>query len=108
MPNNLNGWADKAKNVTAIIVLVGIVGAWLGGLIPSYALSSELEQHISKSDERIKFDLEDKILIIEDELEVYEALKVSEALPVKDAIREHQLINRKQRYLRQLESIKVR
>ena len=108
MPNNLSGWADKAKNVTAILILVGIVGAWLGGLIPSYALSSELEQHISKSDERVKFDLEDKILIIEDELEIYKALKISEALPVKDAIREHQLVNRKERYLRQLKSITER
>lgn len=104
----LTALGTKAAAVLAIMGVMGGTTAYINTYMSSYALSADLDIHIEQSVKQVKFELEDKILIIEDELEVYEALKVAEALPIKDAIKEHQLINRKERYLRQLENIKVR
>jgi hypothetical protein len=98
----LSGMGKNAGSLLAILSLVGVVSAWTIGLIPSYVLSDEFEQHVSKSVERVRFNLEDKILIIEDELDVYEAMQADTPLTARDRLKQSQLINRKQRYLRQL------
>jgi arginyl-tRNA synthetase len=54
----LNGVGKNAGSLLTILTLVAMVSAWGIGLIPSYVLSAEFEQHVSKADERVKAGLE--------------------------------------------------
>jgi len=104
----LNNLGKNASSIMVILSLFAVVGAYAGGLIPTYALASELDDHIKDSDMRIRLEIEDKILITEDSLQVYEAMKAQAPLTAIDRLKESQLINRKARHLRQLGGVNSR
>lgn len=98
-------FGKSAGGLLAILSVIGIISAWVGGFMPSYALASDLDDHIIESNKRIIIEIDDKILIINDSLEVYDYIRAEGKLTSREVLRESQLTNRKQRYLRQLDAM---
>ena len=94
--------ATKAAYILAIMGVMGGVVTWVNTYMSNYALAVDFERHVSRSDERVRFYLEDKILIVNNQLDVYQLLKAGALLKPVDRLKESQLINLKQKYLRQL------
>ena len=108
----LNGWGKKAGSITAILILAGLVLTYVGSLIPSYALASDLKAHIKQSDNRyhttMKRELKQRIKRIENDLALYGLDRSSRALTPREKMHETQLINMKAEYLRDLSDLNPR
>lgn len=106
MAMQLNGWAKKIISAAAVITAIGVMTAYVGSFIPSYALASDLKAHIVSSDNRyhltMKKEIKKQIKNIENEIALYGLDRSSRALTPRESLHETQLINMKAEYLRDL------
>ena len=105
----LNNLGKNAGSIMAILSCFAIVGAYAGGLLPTYALASELDDHIAESKAYRSTDkresIEDSIREVEQESEVLISVPV---LTPRERIRLKQLDNNKAMLIRRLELVDPR
>ena len=109
MPNPIDTWGKKAASILSILALVALIGTYAGGMLPNYALSSDLKAHIEEADDRyflsVRNTIKKEIKLIENRLALYELDKASRPLTPREKLDERQLINLKAEYLRDLQEM---
>jgi len=102
----INGWAKKIITAAAVVTAIGVMTAYIGSFVPSYALASDLKAHITASNDRyhtaIKKEIKKQIKSIENEIALYGLDRSTRALTPRESLHETQLINMKAEYLRDL------
>ena len=101
MPNSLDGIGKKATNITAILILMGIV---VGFLDVRHAKSADFKALKTSFQAKHIQLIEDNISDIEDEIDIIQS---EDALTNRDKTKVSKLRNRKAKYLRRLGDVKA-
>jgi len=108
----LNAWAKRIILAASVITAIGVMTAYIGSFIPSYALASDLTAHVDDAKlwrvTAAKKALKKEIKGIENQIALYGLDRSTRQLTPRERLDETQLINMKAEYLRDLEDLNPR